>query len=109
MEIPDALAEKRAMHLVLEHSATLQHQTLTEQGLTPAESGPITELVFENLDDELEHLRRITERIRKQRKYKELRCLIAGKTTHAHGKLLDALAEPLLLKQVDAEFAMLPI
>jgi hypothetical protein len=57
----------------------------------------------------LEHLRRVAERIRKQREIEELRRLIAGKTTHARGESLDALAEPPPPKRVVAEFATLPI
>jgi hypothetical protein len=95
--------------LASQRSATLQRATPTEPGLTPAESGSNNDPVFENSDDELEHLRRIAERIQKQHEIKELRRLIAGKTTHTCGESLDALAEPPPLKRVVAEFATLPI
>ncbi len=62
-EIPEAPAERPAEQSASQRSATLQHQTPTEQGPTPAETGPITEPVLENSDNELEHLHRITERI----------------------------------------------
>ncbi len=90
-------------------AATLQHATPTKPGLTPAESSPRNDLIFEDSDNELEHLRFVAEPIQKQRKIEELRSLNAGKTTHAHGKLLDALAKPLPPKRVVAEFATLPI
>jgi hypothetical protein len=53
VEIPKAPAEQPAEQSELQRSATLQHATPTEQGLTPAEPGPITEPVFESLDDKL--------------------------------------------------------
>jgi hypothetical protein len=108
-DIPEALAERQAEQSESQRSAMLQHTTPTEQGQTPAEPGPITEPVFETLDDELEHLHRIAERIRKQRKIEELRCLIAGKTTHARSESLDALADPPPPKRVVAEFVTLLI
>ncbi len=108
-KIPEALAERPAEQSASQHSAMLQHQTPTKQGPTPAESGPITEPVFEDSDDELEHLHRVAERIQKQCKIEELRRLIAGKPTHARGESLEALVEPPLPKQIVAEFATLPI
>ncbi len=108
-EIPDAPAEWPAKQSELQHSATLQHTTPTEPGPTPAKSDPNNDPVFESLDHELEHLRRVAERIQKQCEIEELRRLIAGKNTHACGKSLDALAEPPLPKRVVTEFATLPI
>ncbi len=108
-EIPEAPAEWPAQQLALQCSAMLQHQTSTEQGLTPAKSGLVTKLVFDNLNDKLEHLGCVAERIQKQREIEELRRLIAGKSTHACSQSLDALAEPLPLKRVVTELAMLPI
>jgi hypothetical protein len=108
-EIPEAPAERPAEQSESQCSATLQHATPTEPGPTPAESGPSDDPVFENSDNELEHLRRVAEQIRKQREIEELHLLIAGKTTHACGESLDALAEPPPPKQVVAEFATLPI
>jgi hypothetical protein len=92
--IPEALAKWPAKQSELQRSATLKHATPTEPGLTPAESGPNNNPVFENSDDVLEHLCRVAERIRKQRKIEELRRLIAGKSMHIRGESLNALAEP---------------
>jgi hypothetical protein len=69
-EIPEAPAERPAEQLTSQLSATLQHATPTEPGPSPAESGPNNDPVFENSDDELEHLRRVAKRIRKQREIK---------------------------------------
>jgi hypothetical protein len=108
-EIPEAPAEQPAEQLVLQLSALLQHQTPTKQDLTSAQSGPITELVIENSDDKLEHLCRVAEHIQKQCEIKELRRLIAGKTTQARSESLDALTKSQPPKRVVAEFSTLPI
>jgi hypothetical protein len=107
--IPEAPAEQPAEQSESQRSATLQHVTLTKQGWTTTESSPSDDPVLENLDDELEHLRRVAERIWKQRKIEELRRLITGKSTYTCGESLDALAEPSPPKQIVAEFATLPI
>ncbi len=61
-KIPETLAEWPAGQSESQRSAMLQHAPLTKPGLTPAESGPSDDPVFENSDDELEHLRRVAER-----------------------------------------------
>ncbi len=62
-KIPEASAERPAKKSALQRPATLQHQTPTEQGRTLIESGPITKPVFKNLDNELEHICFVAERI----------------------------------------------
>jgi hypothetical protein len=56
VQILEVLAERPAEQSESQYSATLQHTTWTEPGLTPAESSPSNDPVFYNWDNELEHL-----------------------------------------------------
>jgi hypothetical protein len=60
-EIPEAPAKQLAEQSESKRFAMLQHVTLTKPCPTPAVSGPSNDAVFEKLDDELGHLRRVAE------------------------------------------------
>jgi hypothetical protein len=98
--ILEALAERLIKQSELQRSATMQHATPTEPGPIPAESKPSNRPIFENSEDKLKHFCRITVQIQKQWEIIGLLHLIAGKTTHASGELLHALAKAPPPKQV---------